>query len=165
MKTLMCSLVPSKLDYCNSLLSGSTQYLIQLFQKVQNTAARITLKASRVEHTSPLLCFLHWLPIKKVIKHNVDKILQKEDVKILWNFKIQTDKHLTHNIPDINVVEKKQVWIIDVAIPGDGRIEEKELEKISKYQDQKIERERLWEKTSHCSTSSDRIIRCNTKRP
>ena len=33
-----------------------------------------------------------------------------------------------------------------MAIPGDGRIEEKELEKISKYQDQKIEIERLWEK-------------------
>ena len=53
-------------------------------------------------------------------------IYQKEDVKILWNFKIQTDKH----IPDITVVEKKRVWIIDVSIPGDGRIEEKELEKI-----------------------------------
>ena len=44
------------------------------------------------------------------------------------------------------MVEKKRVWIIDVAIPGDGRIEEKELEKISKYQDLKIEIERLWEK-------------------
>ena len=53
---------------------------------------------------------------------------------------------MAHNIPDINVVEKKQVWIIDVAIPGDGRIEERELEKISKYQDLKTEIERLWEK-------------------
>ena len=44
------------------------------------------------------------------------------------------------------MVEKKRVWIIDVAIPGVGRIEEKELEKISKYQDLKIEIERLWEK-------------------
>ena len=58
-KTLMCSLVLSKLDYCNSLLSGSPQYLIQLFQKVQNTAAWITLRAPKAEHTSPLLCSLH----------------------------------------------------------------------------------------------------------
>ena len=29
---------------------------------------------------------------------------------------------------------------------GDGRIKEKELEKVSKYQDLKIEIERLWEK-------------------
>ena len=61
-KTLMCSLVLSKHDYCNFLLSGSPQYLIQLFQKVQNTAALITLKAPRVEHTSPLL---HWLPVQQ----------------------------------------------------------------------------------------------------
>ena len=33
-----------------------------------------------------------------------------------------------------------------MTIPGDGRIEEKELEKINKYQDLKIEMERLWEK-------------------
>ena len=84
--------------------------------------------------------------LTKWLEHKFDKVLQKEDAKILWDFKIQTDKHLAHNIPDITVVEKKRVWIIDVAIPGDGRIEEKELEKISKYQDLKIEIERLWEK-------------------
>ena len=67
-KTLMCSLWLSKLDYCNSLLSGSPQYLIQLFQKVQNSAAWITLRAPRVEHTSPLL---HWLPVQQRIKYKV----------------------------------------------------------------------------------------------
>ena len=54
------------------------------------------------------------------------------------------DKHLAHNIPDITMVEKKRVWTIDVAIPGDGRIEAKGLGRISKYQDLKIEIERLW---------------------
>ena len=78
---------------------------------------------------------LHWnlcwkynlLTADKWWEHKVDKCLQKEDVKILWDFKIQTDKHMAHNIPDITVVEKKQVWINDVAIPGDCRIEEKQL--------------------------------------
>ena len=70
-QTLMYSLVLSKLDYCNSLRSGSPQYLIQLFQKVQNTAARITLRAPRVEHTSSFLRSLHWLPVQKRIKHKV----------------------------------------------------------------------------------------------
>ena len=58
---------------------------------------------------------------------------------------------MAHNMPYITVVEKKGVWIIDVAIPRDGRIEEEELEKISKYQNLKIKIERLG-KTSHCST-------------
>ena len=73
-------------------------------------------------------------------------MLQNKEVKILWDFKIQTGKYLVHNIPDITVVEKKQVWLIDVAIPGDSRIDQKEVEKITKYQDLKIELERLWEK-------------------
>ena len=73
-KTIMCSLVLLKLDYCNSLLSGSPQYLIQVLQKLQNTAAHITLKVPRVEQTSPLLCSFHWLSIKKRIKHKVCSI-------------------------------------------------------------------------------------------
>ena len=44
------------------------------------------------------------------------------------------------------MVEKKQVWLIDVAISGDSRINQKEVEKITKYQDLKIEVIRLWEK-------------------
>ena len=70
----MCSLVLSKLDYCNSLLSGSPQYLFQLFQKDQNTAAQITLRAPRAEHTSSLLRSLHWLSVQKRIKHKVCSI-------------------------------------------------------------------------------------------
>ena len=73
-------------------------------------------------------------------------MLKNDEVKILWDFKTQTDKHLAHNIPDITVVEMKQVWLIDVAISGDSRIDQKEVEKITKYQDLKIEVERLWEK-------------------
>ena len=35
---------------------------------------------------------------------------------------------------------------MDVAIPGDSRIQQKEVERITKYQDLKIEVERLWER-------------------
>ena len=66
------------------------------------------------------LCRKYNLPTAdKWWEHKVDQALV---VKFLWNFKIQTDKHLAHNIPDITVVEKKWVWITDMAIPGDGRI-------------------------------------------
>ena len=44
------------------------------------------------------------------------------------------------------MVEKKQVLLIDVAIPGDSRIDQKEVEKITMHQDLKIAVERLWEK-------------------
>ena len=41
------------------------------------------------------------------------------------------------------MIEKKQVCLIDVAIPGDSRIDQKEVEKITRYQDLRIEVERL----------------------
>ena len=64
------------------------------------------------------LCKKYNLPTAdKWWEHKVDKVLQKEDVKVLVDFKIQTDKHRAHNISDITVVEKKRVWIIDMAIP------------------------------------------------
>ena len=44
------------------------------------------------------LCRKYNLPTAdKWWEHKVDKVLQKQDVKILWDFKIQTDKHLEHN--------------------------------------------------------------------
>ena len=88
----------------------------------------------------------HLLASDKWWEHNIEKVLQNEEVNILWDFKIQTDKHLAHNLPDITVVEKKQMWLIEVAISGDCRINQKEVEKITKYQDLKVEVERLWEK-------------------
>ena len=38
------------------------------------------------------------------------------------------------------------MWLIDLAIPGDSRINQKEVEKITNYQDLKVEVESLWEK-------------------
>ena len=78
---------------------------------------------------------LHWNLRKKYHppasekwwEHNVEKGLQNEEVKIIWKFKIQADDHLAHNIPDITVVEKKQVWLTDVAIPEDSRIDQKKV--------------------------------------
>ncbi|XP_070592598.1 HLA class I histocompatibility antigen, alpha chain E-like, partial [Erythrolamprus reginae] len=43
-------------------------------------------------------------------------------------------------------MEKKKVWIIEIAIPGDSRIVENQLEKLVKYEDLKIELQPLWYK-------------------
>ena len=49
--------------------------------------------------------------------------------------------------PDIVLVDKrcKEVKIIDIAVPGDSRVKEKELEKIEKYQMLREEIRRLWQ--------------------
>ena len=63
--------------------------------------------------------------------------MESEDHKILWDFSIQNDYVIEARRPDLVVTEKKRrtCKIIEFAVPGDSRIEEKEKEKIEKYQD------------------------------
>jgi len=45
--TLACSLILSRLDYCNAVLHGAPASSIQKLQQVQNTAARVVLQSAR----------------------------------------------------------------------------------------------------------------------
>ena len=49
--------------------------------------------------------------------------------------------------PDLVIVDKtaKQALIVDVAVPNDTHINEKEREKIEKYQDLRLEIQRMWD--------------------
>ena len=69
--TLVSAFILSRLDYCNSLLSGCPRSLILRLQKVQNNAARLILRISKREHISPHLASLHWLPIDSRIKYKL----------------------------------------------------------------------------------------------
>ena len=64
----------------------------------------------------------------------------------MWDFSIQTDHVIEARRPDLVIVDKKErtCKIIDFAVPGDSRIEEKEKEKIEKYQDLGRELKKLW---------------------
>ena len=64
----------------------------------------------------------------------------------MWDFNIQTDHVIEAWRPDLVVVDKKErsCKIIDFAVPGDSRIEEKEKDKIEKYQDLGRELQKIW---------------------
>ena len=66
---------------------------------------------------------------------------------MLWDFVIQCDRFVQARRPDIVIVDKikKEVKLIDIAIPGDCRVKEKEQEKIEKY-------EQLKERLQGCGT-------------
>ena len=70
-QTLVSAFVLSRLDYCNSHLSGCPQCLLNRLQKVQNNAALLILKAPKTDHITPHLCTLHWLPIDATIKYKL----------------------------------------------------------------------------------------------
>ena len=46
-QTLVCAFILSRLDYCNCLLAGCPQFLIDRLQKVQNAAARLICRAKK----------------------------------------------------------------------------------------------------------------------
>ena len=71
MKIMMQALVLSKLDYCNSLLMGMTDYNLDTLQKIQNMACRIIFKLRKYDHASDHLGQLHWLNRQCIIYKTV----------------------------------------------------------------------------------------------
>jgi len=69
--TVACSLVLTRIDYCNSLLAGTSDINIRRLQQVQNRTARVVLRAGRQASSAPLLRALHWLPVQQRIHHKI----------------------------------------------------------------------------------------------
>jgi len=64
----------------------------------------------------------------------------------LWNQAVHTDREVTVNRPDIIIKNKKvkTCTLIDVAIPADRNVVQKEAEKKLKYKSLCIEIQRMW---------------------
>ena len=78
---------------------------------------------------------------EKWYKHTTKGVVENERSKILWDVCIQCEHVIEARRPDIVFINKegKNCFIVDIAIPGDSRLDEKEGEKIEKYQDLKRE--------------------------
>ena len=64
----------------------------------------------------------------------------------MWDFSIQIDHVIEARRPDLVVVDQKErkCKMIDFAVPGDSTIEEKEKDKIEKYQGLGRQLEKIW---------------------
>ena len=76
-KTLVVSIIFSKLDYCNSLFFGLTSDKLKRLQSIQNNAARIIFKKKRRDDVIPLLIQLHWLPVRQRIDYKAATMVFK----------------------------------------------------------------------------------------
>ena len=65
---------------------------------------------------------------------------------VLWNQAVHTDREVTANRPDIIIKNKKEktCTLIDVAIPADRNVVQKEVETKLKYKSLCIEIKRMW---------------------
>ena len=67
----------SRIDYCNSLLYGVSDYNISRLQRIQNCAARIITNTKKYDHITPVLRKLHWLPVRYRIQYKILLITYK----------------------------------------------------------------------------------------
>ena len=62
--TLVSAFVLSRIDYCNSLLFGSTHDVASHLQRIQNYAAQVILCLPMSSSMTTHIKSLHWLPVK-----------------------------------------------------------------------------------------------------
>ena len=77
--------------------------------------------------------------------HMPKPVYEERDVTALWNQAVHTDKEVRANRPDIIIKNKKEktCTLIDVAVPADRNIVQKEAEKKLKYTSLCIEIQRI----------------------
>jgi len=67
-------------------------------------------------------------------------------VTVLWNQAVHTDREVTANRPDVIIKNNKEktCTLVDVALPADRNVVQKEAEKKLKYKSLCIEIQRMW---------------------
>jgi hypothetical protein len=78
--------------------------------------------------------------------HIPKPVCQHEDITVLWNQGVQTDREVLANRPDkiIKTMKDKICLLIAVAIPSDRNVIQKESEKKLKYKNLSIKTQRMW---------------------
>jgi len=75
--TAVQSFVSTRLDYCNNLMCGIADGLMQRLRAVQNTATRLITGARRRDHISPVLRQLYWLPVRQRVQFKLAVLVFK----------------------------------------------------------------------------------------
>jgi len=76
-KSLVHAFISSRLDYCNSLLTGIDDGVLRKLQSVQNAAARLITNTRKFDHITPVLRDLHWLSVRQRIVFKTAMLVYK----------------------------------------------------------------------------------------
>ena len=98
--------------------------------------------------------YIHWKLCQKYgfhgaqqwQEHGPDGFIEKKGQKILWDFTIQCDNKIESRRQDIVIIYKttEQVKIVDLTIPEDEQVNEREEGKIEEYKVLQDEIARIW---------------------
>jgi len=75
--SLTTALIHSRLDYCNSILCGTSASNLNKLQVVQNALARTVSRTPLSISASHFLSNLHWLPVRKRIDFKIATLTYK----------------------------------------------------------------------------------------
>ena len=153
-QSIIANLVKAKIDKSQGdSLCRVCRKVDESIDHIVSGCCKLAQKEYKRRHGS-LGKIVHWKLARKCnfeagdkwYEHEPEILLENEDYKILWDFSIQTDHVIEARRPDLVVVVKteRSCKIIDFAVPGDSRIEEKEKDKIEKYQDLGRELQKVW---------------------
>ena len=76
-QTVASSIFGARLDYCNSILHGTTISNINKIQCVINTLAQVVTGTGKRDHITPVLEKLYWLPVQPRISFKITLIAYK----------------------------------------------------------------------------------------
>ena len=71
LKSIVNSVITSRLDYYNSTYDGLPANLVKKLQRAQNSAARLVMRLPKYCRITPVLKDLHWLPVKYRISFKI----------------------------------------------------------------------------------------------
>ena len=74
---IMQALVLSCMDYCNSLLAGTTKYQLDKLQHIQNMGCPVICNLKKNDHVTPSMKGLHWLKIQEGILYKLCLLVYK----------------------------------------------------------------------------------------
>ena len=106
-------------------------------------------KTEYIHHHNKAAAHMHWKICKEFgievkerwYEHEPKTLTENDSVTILWDMPIHTDRNIASNRPDIVLKNKKDktCLLIDMTIPLGTNTSVKNMEKLNKYKDLKID--------------------------
>ena len=111
-------------------------------------------KTKYIKRYNNTAAYMHWKILKhcsikgndKWYEHQPKTFTKNEKVIILWDMRVNTNKRIKANKPDIISKDKQErtFMLIDIAITSDRNTSVIVAEKLSKYRDLETEITKMW---------------------